>query len=217
MDFDASLSQWFTPRGPATAGARLFGGDLAGARVLEPSAGRGALVDAALAAGAASVHAVEVDRDLARRLARRYAHDPRVTVEAGDFLAVAPRARGFDVVFGNPPYDQGMDTAHLEAWHACAPTKIGLLRLVALVPGAQYDRVWSRSTVTDLFLFTQRPSFSGTSKGAKAVEFAWVRWREATPVELATRRAREPRVGRRADRVPFLLASVEGARIGWLQ
>src|SRR5690349_21384971 len=55
--------------------------------VLEIGPGLGALTDV-LAARGARLHLVEIDRELAARLAARYADAPRITVHQGDALAL---------------------------------------------------------------------------------------------------------------------------------
>jgi 16S rRNA (adenine1518-N6/adenine1519-N6)-dimethyltransferase len=75
--------------------------------VLEIGPGLGALTDV-LAARGARLHLVEIDRELAARLAARYADTPHITVHQGDALALpldelvaAPRA----TVVANLPYN----------------------------------------------------------------------------------------------------------------
>jgi 16S rRNA (adenine1518-N6/adenine1519-N6)-dimethyltransferase len=79
----------------------------AGATVLEIGPGLGALTDE-LAARAAMLYLIEVDRGLAGRLVERYADDPHVRVLVGDVLELplqdlvaAPRA----TVVANLPYN----------------------------------------------------------------------------------------------------------------
>lgn len=195
MKHDPTLSQWWTPRSHAALTGRLFGERFAGARVLEPSAGRGVFVDAALEHGAALVVAVEYDRRLFRELVAKYATDDRVIVMEGNFLALVPvllsSFGAFDVVLGNPPYDGGDDTDHLSAWlDVLAPHGfgVGLLRLHALATKEKWRNVWTRATITDLVVYVRRPSFSGTgSKTARQLEFSTMAWRHATPEELAAR------------------------------
>lgn len=194
MKHDPTLSQWWTPRSHAALTGRLFGDRLFGKRVLEPSAGRGVFVDVALEQGAAFVVAVEVDARLFRELQAKYAGNARVQVVRGDFPTSAPelvRSLGrFDVVIGNPPYDAGADTEHLAEWNrALAPdgVGIGLLRLHAMATREKWIGVWGSSTITDLVLYVRRPSFSGTAKTARGLEFATFAWRHATADELATR------------------------------
>lgn len=78
-----------------------------GTTVLEIGPGLGALTEA-LAACAARVHAIEIDRDLAARLRERFAAQPWVTVHEGDVLAlplgeIVPEPDA--VVVANLPYN----------------------------------------------------------------------------------------------------------------
>ena len=69
--------------------------------VVEIGAGRGVLT-AALARRAGRVEAIELDRDWAARLERRFARDPRVRVVVGDALAAPLPAEPFRVVANVP-------------------------------------------------------------------------------------------------------------------
>jgi predicted RNA methylase len=72
-----------------------------GRRILEPSAGEGAIVAALLSLGA-EVVAVEYD---ASRVATLRARFPGITIVQGDFLAMSPAQIGFfDGVAMNPPF-----------------------------------------------------------------------------------------------------------------
>ena len=70
-----------------------------GRHVLEIGPGIGILTGALLAAGAASVTAVEVDRRLAAHLRERFAEEPRLRLVEADILDVDPA----DLI--EPPYD----------------------------------------------------------------------------------------------------------------
>ena len=103
--------------------AMIDGIDLTEARVLEPSAGHGALIDALFRRDlGAVVHAVEVDASSCRVLRERYADRP-VEVHEGDFLAMTPAQLGlFDCVIANPPFAKGADAAHVtHAWGFVRP------------------------------------------------------------------------------------------------
>jgi predicted RNA methylase len=78
-----------------------------GMRVLEPSAGSGAIADALRAAGA-QVDCIERDPGYASVLT-----DGGHTVRVADFLAVPPTAE-FDRVVMNPPFTRGIDMQHVE-------------------------------------------------------------------------------------------------------
>jgi len=120
------LGAFYTPAPLAKRMAHLAG-IAPGSRVLEPSAGRGALALACRAAGA-EVLCVEID-DVSRAALVKLGFD----VLAGDFLHdVAPiRHPPFDAVVMNPPFADGQDVEHVT--HALWFLRPGG-RLVAIMP-----------------------------------------------------------------------------------
>lgn len=102
-----------------------------GMRVLEPSAGTGALLGAmggrmfAHNPEAGSVHACEINPDLARHLQRDF---PLTSVRCVDFLDTVDE-QGFDRIVMNPPFKDAEDVKHII--HAAKLLKPGG-RLVAL-------------------------------------------------------------------------------------
>lgn len=89
-----------------------------GMRILEPSAGRGAIALAAAAAGAL-VDCVELQAGHAEAI--RDAHHPDVTVLVADFLTTSPQPV-YDRVVMNPPFATAADMAHvLHAFGALRP------------------------------------------------------------------------------------------------
>ena len=77
-------------------------------RVLEVGPGRGALTERLLASPVASVHAIELDRDLVSGLRQRFAAEPRFSLQEGDVLAVAlegPGGSRATKVVANIPYN----------------------------------------------------------------------------------------------------------------
>lgn len=109
-----------------------------GMRVLEPSAGDGALVAPLLAAGA-EVVAVEFEPNRAAVLRARF---PGLTVVEGDFLAQRPGMLGapFDAVVMNPPFSlpgrPQADQDHVE--HALAFVRPGGLVVAILSAGVEF-------------------------------------------------------------------------------
>jgi predicted RNA methylase len=82
------------------------------ARVLEPSAGLGRLVDAVLARGAREVVAVESAPQIAAELYR--IDRPAMKLVQRDFLSVTPQEIGlFDFVAMNPPFHMRADIRHI--------------------------------------------------------------------------------------------------------
>lgn len=91
----------------------------AGQRLLEPSAGTGALLDAARqAVPGAITTAVEFDYRLADRLRARFDD-----VRQADFLQCGQELGQFDRVLMNPPFNDGADIAHIK--HAYSMLKPG--------------------------------------------------------------------------------------------
>ncbi|MFE7461642.1 hypothetical protein ACWFMI_23670 [Nocardiopsis terrae] len=97
-----------------------------GDRVLEPSAGDGAIIQA-LASTRASVDAVEDDRDHEQALTRLQLEGLAHTVWWGDFLALTPPGAGtlfdledrplYDAVAANPPFGhQARHLLHALSW-----------------------------------------------------------------------------------------------------
>lgn len=103
-------------------------------QVLEPSAGHGALVEAALNNGAYSVTAIELSGGYYERLCERFGWNPKVECLNQDFLKFpAPIAENnlYDRVIMNPPYLRNTFLAHIE--HAWSFLKDGG-KLVAIIP-----------------------------------------------------------------------------------
>ena len=124
VDGKKQRQAYFTPPEVADRLVALIDGiDLTEARVLEPSAGHGALIDALFRRDlGAVVHAVEVDPESCRVLRDEYAGRP-VEVHEGDFLAMTPAQLGlFDICLANPPFAKGADAAHVtHAWKFVKP------------------------------------------------------------------------------------------------
>jgi predicted RNA methylase len=115
---------------PREVAARLVAslGLAPGARVLEPSAGLGRLLDALAPFHPAEVVAVELAPACAGELYRQERAGVRLI--QGDFLDVHPKALGlFDAVVMNPPFHLRADIRHID--HARAFLKPGG-RLAAL-------------------------------------------------------------------------------------
>ncbi|ASI68599.1 hypothetical protein BA022_08530 [Diaphorobacter nitroreducens] len=111
---------FFTPENVATetvAWAMECLGDLTGTRVLEPSAGEGALAEPARAADA-KVIAVEIDGPSSQIL-----RDKGFEVVERDFLSLSLADIGlFDAVIANPPFSKDQDITHvIHMWRFLRP------------------------------------------------------------------------------------------------
>jgi predicted RNA methylase len=162
---DLALSQYDTP--PALAAALCDLIPLRGACVLEPSAGRGNVVAAALDAGAEHVIAVELDPKRCAVLRDRFAREiaaGRVEVIERSFLDVRADDLGGQVyvIVGNPPYDDGADTehvAHMLSLVAPDGDLALLLRTVFLHGQERRELIWSRVGVRSLEPVSARVKF----------------------------------------------------------
>jgi predicted RNA methylase len=128
--------------------------------ILEPCAGQGAIVRAALARGC-SVVAYEVDRDHASILLRRYRPaiaEGRLTLICGNFFHYAGDYH-IDLAVTNPPYRQ--DTEFMSRILEYSPMAIALLRTVFLNGVGRWDKVWSQHQLRRVAHLKRRPRFGG--------------------------------------------------------
>lgn len=80
--------------------------------VLEPSAGRGAIIDAILEASpGVTVHYCELMPDNLAYLKQKYADKPNVIHVGDDFLKIG-NERKYDAIVANPPFAKNQDIAH---------------------------------------------------------------------------------------------------------
>lgn len=150
---------WFTPPALADyvvgwAGIRPYD------RVLEPSAGNGAL-------------AIEIKKRLyGGTLVMVETLAPCVSllrsmdlgeVLWGDFLTTEKLKDDFSLVIMNPPYDDGLDTKHLVRALEFAPRVVALLRLNALSGLERYEKIWGQHSLRRLAFLARRPRFSSPS------------------------------------------------------
>ena len=176
-----ALSQWFTPAPLARRMAAWVGFDALRAtpRILEPSAGRGALIKAiCVFAGAPHITAHELDPRHATYLREVYGqHNTRIV--EGDYLAAPAPAELYDLALMNPPYEGGLDGRFLEKAMDESERVIALIRLVALSGQERYRRVWSRVGeglefgMEGLAILSARPDFGG--EGQAKSDFAVVK------------------------------------------
>jgi phospholipid N-methyltransferase len=103
-----------------------------GDRVLEPSAGTGALLDALPAE--CEIEAVEINAALAERLRVNY---PGALVFTGDFMDYDPDGGQFNKIIMNPPFINALDIKHIK--HAAGMLAPGGV-LVAICAGGPRQR-----------------------------------------------------------------------------
>lgn len=164
-----ALSQWHTPVPLALRMAKWAGGALRLSRVLEPSAGGGALVRAAIECDAnpTSITAIELDDGWAKKLTATFTKTLGVTVESRDYLMRPARDHRYDITLMNPPYEDGLDGRFLEKAMNESDRVIALIRTVALNGDDRYKRVWRRCNaggdfaMIGLAVLANRPDFGG--------------------------------------------------------
>jgi predicted RNA methylase len=122
---------YYTPEVIADEVAMLS--NVVGCRVLEPSAGGGALVDALLKFGASRVDCIEMEPKCLEILQQKTPHD----VIIADFLQVEPQPI-YDRVVMNPPFTGNQDTKHiLQALKWLNPNG----RLFAIIPLSEHPKL----------------------------------------------------------------------------
>lgn len=142
---DPALSQWFTPPEIAREMVRMAAQALRmrpDARILEPSAGRGNLVRAVLEVNPrARIDAVEID---ARWQGSLEGLGDNVRVEIRDYLERPPPRQRYHLAITNPPYDGGLEAAHLAKMLDECDRVIALLPARSLHGVDRFERVWVR-------------------------------------------------------------------------
>lgn len=128
----SAVPQLFPTPAPLAARMVELAGIEAGMRILEPSAGTGALLDA-LPDGCQAV-AVELNAGLCQRLAT---HPKARSVIQSDFLDMAGADPKFDRIIMNPPFANAADVVHIK--HAAAMLAPGG-RLVAICANGPRQR-----------------------------------------------------------------------------
>lgn len=109
-------------------------------RILEPSAGRGAIVAPLIArAPGATVHAVELDPAHARALSIFPVH-----VDCCDYLTRAAPPKRYDVSISNVPFTGGAECNHIAKQLDESDRLISQLPVRALHGDARFSAIWSR-------------------------------------------------------------------------
>ncbi len=167
LELVGELSQWFTPDWLAERIGRAVRQHFTGTpRILEPTAGDGALVAGLIAAGfpVECITAVETDPRLCRVLRERF---PGLEVVCMQAQLLDPALR-FDVVVGNTPYENGQDVEFANLALRYAPVAYLVVRSELLQMVSFHEDVLSHAEVTWEARCVGRPSFRGAqSKSGK--------------------------------------------------
>lgn len=143
--------------------------------VLEPSAGDGALVAPALAAGA-NVCAVERSPTLHECLRAQFSSCDRFSLHGGDFMEWDGPGYTFDVIIANPPFEKGASAEHLRRMYTQHLSPGGVCVCIVgdgAFSGADARRVpwfpeWLEEVGADVEP-APRGSFCGTTAAARIV------------------------------------------------
>lgn len=160
----AAFNLFQTPPAIAARMVQALGALPPDARVLEPSAGLGRLLDALRVNPCGGVVAVEIAPQCAGELYRQ--DRPGVKIMQRDFLTVTPEETGlFDAVIMNPPFHLRADVRHI--LHAREFLKPGG-RLVALCLDTDHRRAALRSLASSWEQLPGR-SFKGEGTAVNVV------------------------------------------------
>lgn len=171
---DREASQWFTPPWLARRLA-TWGGPLRSAHILEPSAGSGELVAAALGEMGdddllGSITAFELDPRWAAQLRARFPVD--VEVHEADFLGTHNRLElGYDVALLNPPYEKQLDVAFLRRSMSIARECRGIFRLAFLANRGTRAAIAERGHVLRRVAMLGRVRFDGDGDSTPISDF----------------------------------------------
>lgn len=153
-------------------------------RILEPSAGKGALIEGLIHAEAAladiqkraprafEITAIELHRGRARVLAERF---PQITIVNRCFVTwfedtyeagwTPDRPRPFDLVLANPPFDDGQDADHVDPMTRLAERSVVLLRTAFLHGTTDRARIFDEVRCKREAVLRSRPSFDDDENG----------------------------------------------------
>lgn len=209
--YDEGLAQWFTPPALAERMARRFLSSAIRstsrhnmAPVLEPTAGSGSLVRAALDVGR-DVYALDLDPRWVDYMDRRFeleacslherldpsrtSDSPRVTTIRANFLELEPDpSLPAPIVFMNPPDNAKAGIFLVDFLDKAAELAgpggdvVALIRLNGLTSLERYERVWSRVALRNVAHLVTRPKFSGAGGGGQQ-EWCVVRYGLPLPEE----------------------------------
>lgn len=158
-----------TPADTVHAFLDSFEGISTSDRILEPSAGNGAIIQALRDHGYTNrIDAVEIRPD---ELAALEALADTVTI--GSFFDYDP-GLGYDVIIGNPPYSMALEFINksLELLHP-GGLLIFLLRTNFLESERRF-KWWQEHPLSGLYPLHKRPSFTG--HGTDATSYSWFVW-----------------------------------------
>lgn len=172
-NFKTELSQLFTPWYAAQVAcqyAKRTGLLFDGADVLEPSCGRGVLIDAALTNAKCRVYGYEIDPywyTVAYNAFEKERIENRVFLERCNFLDYAADGRIplVDLAVINPPYENNLDARFVDACMSVANDVVAILNLAFIGGFERYKHIWSKYHLAKMVVFPSRLPFEGSTYG----------------------------------------------------
>jgi hypothetical protein len=161
---DPSKSQWYLDPALAERIAVWAQGNFPypkRMRVLEPSAGRGALA-MPLRALFGDVVCCEIDPKNEEYLCRLGFH-----TWLGDFTQMPVGDDSFDLVVANPPFEGGQTEQHIMHALKFAPRVVCHCPLTTLAGQDRRTGLWSQAYLKRLVIHSSRPKYSGSKEGGK--------------------------------------------------
>jgi len=152
------LSQWYTPPDLAAKIAKWAFVRHKARRILEPSCGKGALVNAITNTFLdARVVAYDIDID---NLIHTKINSNRVDVICDDFLTT-PKVGNFDLVIMNPPFENNLDIQFIHESLRVSDVVISVLRGVIRHGSRRWEELWKWVNITGEVVLVERPKFGG--------------------------------------------------------
>ncbi len=148
-------------------------GGLSG-KILEPSAGNGNIIKALNKQNIdCEIHAVEIreeEKSNLNKLSKK--------VFICDFLQEYNNDEKYDVIIGNPPFSNAIDFTEKCLKMLKEDGKLIFLLRTSFLESKKRKEFWQKNPVSDLYVLSQRPSFTG--KGTDATSYSWFIWDKST-------------------------------------
>lgn len=143
--------------------------DLPKGNILEPSAGNGNVIKALRDKGIQNnITAIEIREEEENNLSRL---SDKVIID--NFLDWNPD-KEYGVIIGNPPYSIAREFMEKCFEIANENTIIIMLLRTAFLESKSRFEFWQEHPVTELYVLSKRPSFTG--KGTDATSYSWFVW-----------------------------------------
>lgn len=144
--------------------------DFYGDNILECCAGDGAIIKALRRNfEGIKISAIEIREEERENLIKAGAD----CVDIGDFLTLTPTSPKPDLIITNPPYSIAQEIIG-HCFKVAPDAEVVMLLRLAFLESKKRKAFWERHPVTQLYVLSERPSFTG--KGTDATAYAWFVW-----------------------------------------